>query len=80
MRGSLSNERSMGYWSVVSIGVGGMVGGGIFAVLGLAVQLAHGGTPLAFAMAGIVALVTAYSYARLSAAYPSQGGTVGFLN
>jgi amino acid transporter len=70
----------MGYWSVVSIGVGGMVGGGIFAVLGLAVQLAHGGTPIAFAIAGTVAIVTAYSYAKLSATYPSQGGTVGFLN
>ena len=42
----------MGLWSVVAIGVGGMVGGGIFAVLGLAVQLAHGGTPLAFLLAG----------------------------
>jgi amino acid transporter len=80
MRSSLSNERSMGYWSVVSIGVGGMVGGGIFAVLGLAVQLARGGTPIAFAIAGTVAIVTAYSYARLSATYPSQGGTVEFLN
>ncbi len=57
-----------------------MVGGGIFAVLGLAVQLAHGGTPVAFALAGIIALITAYSYARLSIRYPSQGGTVEFLN
>jgi amino acid transporter len=72
--------RSIGYWSAVSIGIGGMVGGGIFAVLGLAVQLAHGGTPIAFALAGIVALLTAYSYAKLSIAYPSQGGTVEFLN
>jgi amino acid transporter len=73
-------DRSLGYWSVVAIGVGGMVGGGIFAVLGLAVQLAHGGTPIAFTLAGIVALITSYSYARLSVAYPSQGGTVEFLN
>jgi amino acid transporter len=72
--------RSIGYWSAVSIGIGGMVGGGIFAVLGLAVQLAHGGTPIAFALAGIVALLTAYSYAKLSIAYPTQGGTVEFLN
>jgi amino acid transporter len=72
--------RVLGYWSVLSIGVGGMVGGGIFAVLGLAVQLAHGGTPIAFAIAGMVALVTAYSYAKLSVRYPSQGGTVEFLN
>ena len=69
----------MGFREVVSIGVGGMVGGGIFAVLGLAVQLAHGGTPVAFAVAGTVALLTAYSYAKLSVAYPSQGGTVSFL-
>jgi amino acid transporter len=73
-------KESLGYWSAVSIGVGGMVGGGIFAVLGLAVQLARGGTPVAFAVAGLVALFTAYSYARLSVTYPSRGGTVEFLN
>jgi amino acid transporter len=74
------NDDSIGFWSVFAIGVGGMVGGGIFAVLGLAVQLGRGGTPVAFAVAGMVALVTSYSYARLSVAYPSQGGTVEFLN
>lgn len=73
-------KESIGYWSVVSIGIGGMVGGGIFAVLGLAVQMAHGGTPVAFALAGMVALVTAYSYAHLSITYPTRGGTVEFLN
>jgi amino acid transporter len=73
-------RRALGYWSVLSIGIGGMVGGGIFAVLGLAVQLAHGGTPIAFALAGMIALVTAYSYVKLSVRYPSQGGTVEFLN
>jgi amino acid transporter len=73
-------KESLGYWSAVSIGIGGMVGGGIFAVLGLAVQLAHGGTPVAFAIAGLVAMFTAYSYARLSITYPSRGGTVEFLN
>jgi amino acid transporter len=72
--------RKMGYWEVIAIGVGGMVGGGIFAVLGLAVQLAHGGTPVAFALAGIVALLTAYSYTKLSLAYPGRGGTVAFLD
>jgi amino acid transporter len=75
-----TSNGKLGYWSVVSIGVGGMVGGGIFAVLGLAVQLAHGGTPVAFAIAGLVALLTSYSYAKLSVAYPSPGGTVEFLN
>jgi len=70
----------IGLWAVVAIGVGGMVGGGIFAVLGLAVELAQGGTPLAFALAGGVALLTSYSYAKLAVTYPSRGGTVIFLN
>lgn len=77
---SAAGDGKLGMWAVVAIGVGGMVGGGIFAVLGLAVQLAHGGTPLAFALAGGVALLTTYSYAKLSVAYPSRGGTVTFLD
>lgn len=64
----------------VAIGIGGMVGGGIFAVLGLAVSLAKGGTPVAFLLAGIIALFTAYAYAKLSLKYPDRGGTVRFIN
>ncbi len=71
---------TIGYLEAVSIGVGGMVGGGIFAVLGLAVGVGGGGTFIAFLIAGLVALVTTYSYARLSIAMPSDGGTVRFLN
>lgn len=77
---STSRKENLGYWEVTAIGIGGMVGGGIFAVLGLAVQLTGGGAPLAFLIAGIVALVTSYSYARLSVTFPSQGGTVRFLD
>ena len=73
-------DEKVGFTEVVAIGIGGMVGGGIFAVLGLAVQLARGGAPLAFAIAGVVALLTTYSYAKLSVAFPSQGGTVAFLD
>ncbi len=71
---------SLGLLPAVSIGVGGMVGGGIFAVLGLAVGVGGGGTFVAFFIAGMVALVTTYSYARLSVAIPSSGGTVAFVN
>jgi amino acid transporter len=74
------DRRLLGFWEVASIGVGGMVGGGIFAVLGLAVALAGGATAVAFAIAGLVALLTAYSYAKLSVRFPSQGGTIIFLD
>ncbi len=72
--------KHIGFWGVVAIGVGGMVGGGIFAVLGLAVQLSKGGAPIAFAVGGAVAMLTAYSYSKLSVTYPGQGGTVTFLD
>jgi len=70
----------VGVLGAMAIGVGGMVGGGIFAVLGTAVGLARGATPLAFALAGLIALLTAHSYARLSASAPSAGGTVSFVD
>lgn len=69
----------IGLWGVVAIGVGGMVGGGIFAVLGLSVQITKGAAPIAFLLAGLVALLTARSYALLSKSYPSRGGTVTSL-
>ena len=72
--------KKLHFWSVFALGVGGMVGGGIFAVLGLAVELSHGGTPLAFGIAGLVAIITSYSYSKLSVTFPSRGGTVEFLN
>ncbi len=76
----MNKTKSLGFWSVFALGVGGMVGGGIFAVLGLAVELSHGSAPIAFFLAGLVALITSYSYSKLSVRYPTRGGTVEFLN
>jgi len=70
----------IGLWGAVAIGIGGMVGGGIFAVLGVVATRAAGGAPLAFLIAGVVALLTAVSYAKLSVAYPSRGGSVVFVD
>ena len=76
----MADKDQIGLREAVSIGIGGMVGGGIFAVLGLAADLAKGGTPVAFLFAGLIALVTSYSYVHLSRAYPDRGGTVRFIN
>lgn len=75
-----NNSKQIILLNAISIGIGGMVGGGIFAVLGLAVALAKGGTPVAFLMAGIIAFLTAYSYAKLSKKIPTRGGTVDFID
>lgn len=78
--GNNDRKKNVSLLGAISIGIGGMVGGGIFAVLGLAVELSGGATPVAFLIAGIVALLTSYSYAKLSVAYPSKGGTVIFID
>jgi amino acid transporter len=75
-----NQNKQIGLSEALSIGIGGMVGGGIFAVLGLAVALAKGGTPISFLFAGILALITSYSYVKLSLKYPDRGGTVKFIN
>ncbi len=75
----MQEEKKIGALEAFSIGVGGMVGGGIFAVLGLTISLSHGGAPVAFAIAGFIALVTVYSYVNLSLRYPSEGGTIQFI-
>ena len=75
-----NKSKKIGVLSTAAIGIGGMVGGGIFAVLGTAVELAQGGTPVAFLIAGLIALLTSYAYARLSATFPSAGGTVVFID
>ncbi len=73
-------NRTIRLIGAISIGIGGMVGGGIFAVLGEAVSLAHGATFVAFFTAGFVALLTSYSYAKLSVYYQNRGGTVVFVD
>ncbi|MEZ6040409.1 MAG: APC family permease [Planctomycetaceae bacterium] len=75
-----TDSSGIGILGAAAIGVGGMVGGGIFAVLGTAVGLAGGGTPIAFGLAGLIALLTSYSYAKLSVRYPASGGTLVFLD
>jgi amino acid transporter len=71
---------SLGIGPLVAIGIGGMVGGGIFSVLGLTVQVAGSGAYLSFVVGGIVAALTGFSYARLSVAIRSRGGTATFLD
>jgi len=64
---------------LVAIGVGGMVGGGIFSVLGLSALISGHAAPLAFAFGGIIALLTGYAYVRLGLHFRSDGGSFTYL-
>ena len=69
----------IGLAAAVSIGIGGMVGAGIFSILGVVAHAAGNAMWLAFAVGGVVALLSTYSYAKLGATFPSAGGAVHFL-
>ncbi|WP_258565819.1 APC family permease [Streptomyces parvulus] len=68
-------KRSLGLSDAVVIGLGSMIGAGVFAALGPAAQAAGSGLLLALALAAIVAYCNATSSARLAALYPQSGGT-----
>ena len=61
------------------IGVGAMVGAGIFALLGAAGEVAGAAVWLSFVLAGVVAGLQGYSFARLGARYPAPGGFLEFV-
>jgi amino acid transporter len=56
------------------MGIGSMVGAGIFALLGQAALVAGGETYVAFLIGGGIAALSGYSYAKLAARYPQSGG------
>jgi amino acid transporter len=70
----------MSVWSVSALGIGSMVGAGIFALLGQAALAAGRDVYLSFLIGGAAALLSGYSYARLAARYPSAGGIMEYFN
>jgi amino acid transporter len=61
------------------IGVGAMVGAGIFSLLGAAGEVAGAGVWLSFLIAGVVAGLQGYSFAKMGARYPSAGGLLEYV-
>ncbi len=66
-------------WELVAIAVGTMIGAGIFSVLGVGAQICGKNLPLAFLIAGIIALFVAYSYSHLGRVFISNAGPIEFV-
>lgn len=62
-------SEKMNFNATWAMAVGGMVGGGIFSVLGVIIEYAGQWAWLSFLTAGIIALVSAHSYSQLSIKY-----------
>ena len=74
-----SGRGRIGLFAAMSIGIGGMIGAGIFSILGVVAQASGTAMWVSFLIGGFVALLSTYSYAKLGARYPSAGGAVEFL-
>jgi len=74
-----NNPKAFGLWSAVFLGIGSMVGAGIFVLLGEAGAIAGNLVWVSFIFGGIIALLSGYSLAKLASIYPSRGGIVEYL-
>jgi len=72
-------QRALSVRQAAFIGVGSMVGAGIFALLGASAEVAGSAVWVSFLLAGGVAALQGYSFARLGARYPSAGGFLEYV-
>jgi len=72
-------NRPLGLVELIAIAIGGMVGGGIFSILGISVALIGNLTPFAILIGGLVALLAAYSYVKLGLYYKDEGAPYTFI-
>jgi amino acid transporter len=70
-------SRSLNLFTITMIGVGGMIGAGIFVLTGIAAGVAGPALVLVFLLNGILTTLTAMAYAELGSAVPGAGG--GYL-
>ncbi|WP_457750042.1 APC family permease [Sulfurimonas sp.] len=75
----MENKKAFGLWSAVFLGIGSMVGAGIFIVIGQAGAMAGNIVWLSFVFGGMIALLSGYSLAKLAVRYQSRGGIVEYL-
>jgi amino acid transporter len=73
------HRKSLGLKELIAIAVGGMVGGGIFTILGISVAMVGFLAPFAIALGGVVAFFAAYSYVKLGVYYKDEGATYAFF-
>jgi amino acid transporter len=69
----------LGLKELLAIGVGGMIGGGIFSVLGISVSFAGNGAPLSFLIDMLIALAAGYHYVKLSLTFRDDGASYTYL-
>lgn len=73
-----TGRRTAGLWRATGVGIGAIVGGGILVLGGTALKTTGPGAIVAFTLNGILAVLTALSFAEMSTAFPESGGAYTF--
>ena len=73
------SNKALGLPELLAIALGGMIGGGIFTILGISVTMVGVYAPLAILLGGVIAGLAAYSYVRLALYYMDEGATYAFV-
>ncbi|MFT5692165.1 MAG: amino acid transporter, partial [Oceanicoccus sp.] len=71
-------NKNLGVMELIAIALGGMVGGGIFTILGISVSMIGVFTPVAIILGGALASLAAYSYIKLGVYYKDEGASYAF--
>ena len=77
--GKKNLKRTLGLWDVLMFGVGGIVGAGIYAIIGQAAGLSGNMLWLSFIVAAVVALLSGLSYAEFVSRFPDSGGSFEYI-
>lgn len=79
-RDASSPPKYISWRQAAFIGVGSMVGAGIFSLLGAAGEVAGAAVWLSFLIAGFIAILQGYSFAKFGARYPSGAGLLEYVS
>lgn len=72
-------KRTLEFWGILMFGIGGMIGAGIYAIIGEAAALSGNMLWLSFVIASFVALLTGLSYAEFVSRFPDCGGSYEYV-
>ena len=79
-RSGADMARALRWWDLVGLGLGGMVGAGVFVTTGRAARLYAGpGVVVSYAIAGLCALLSAFCYTEFAVDLPVAGGAFSYL-
>jgi len=79
-RGQDTLKRQLGLFELVTMAIGGMIGGSIFVSIGVAVGMTGPSVPISFAVTAFLALLIGYSYSKLGPRYPEAGGSFSYIS